>query len=144
MGVVAGIIGVIGCRERERAGGVAGEGQPGTREHPGTTTVTGASVANTTAIDRLVAARCEREAACKNIGPDKKHASMPACNQKLRVDMKDELNPKECPHGIDHKELNKCIEAIGKEDCNSPIDTISRIAACRTSDLCLKASAPSR
>ncbi|HVH44234.1 MAG TPA: DUF6184 family natural product biosynthesis lipoprotein, partial [Labilithrix sp.] len=115
-------------------------------ERSGTTTVTGANVglANNAAIDRIVASRCQREATCKNVGPDKKHVSQQACLQKLRTDMKDDLNANECPRGIDQKELNECLESIQKEDCNNPIDAIGRLAACRTSDLCLKTGAPNR
>jgi hypothetical protein len=114
---------------------------------PGKTTVTGAnvgSVSNDSAINRIVAARCAREAACKNVGPDKKYTSTDVCSQKLRADMRDDLNAKDCPHGIDQKELDECLTDIKKEDCNNPIDTISRLAACRTGDMCLKTGAPNR
>ena len=58
--------------------------------------------------------------------------------------MKDDLNAKDCPYGVDQKELNECLEAIRKEECNNPLDTISRLAACRTSDMCLKSSGANR
>ena len=96
------------------------------------------------AIDRIVAARCARESTCNNVGVDKRYASSQACSQKLKADMKDDLNVNECPRGIDQKELNECLESIQKEDCNNPIDAISRLAACRTSDLCLATGAPNR
>jgi hypothetical protein len=118
------------------------------QNEPGrTTTVTGAnvgSVANDSAIGRIVAARCERETRCNNVGADRKYASTDVCSQKIRTDMREDLNAKECPHGIDQKELEECLTDIRKEDCNNPIDTISRLAACRTSDMCLKTGAPNR
>jgi hypothetical protein len=105
------------------------------------TTITGANVGgtvgNTNAIERIVASRCAREQSCSNVGVDKKYANTPACTAKLRADMKDDLNAKDCPRGIDAKELNECLDEIRKESCNNPIDTINRLAACRTSDLCL-------
>lgn len=137
--VAVGLLAVLGC-DRDRGRGVTTR----TEEQTGTATVTGAQVANTAAIDRVVAARCERESSCRNIGPDKQHATPQACTDKLRADMKDDLNTRDCPAGIDQKELNECLEAIRKEDCNNPIDTIGRLAACRTSDLCLKTGAPNR
>lgn len=153
-----GILSVVGCNrdrertdldrpvERERTGVVRGENQPTIHDQSGTTTVTGANIglANNAAIDRIVAARCERESACKNIGVDKKHTNASACVQKLRADMKDDLNANECPRGIDQKELGECLESIRKEDCNNPIDSISRLAACRSGDMCLKTGAPNR
>ena len=51
---------------------------------------------------------------------------------------------RECPRGVDSKELDECLESIKTESCNNPIDTISRLAACRTSDLCLKSDTPNR
>jgi hypothetical protein len=140
--VAAAVVSVGACRDRnvdrdrertERTGERTGE------QSYGQTTVTGANVVtNTSAIERVVAARCAREATCKNVGPDKHYASDDACQQKLRSDMRDDLNMKDCPSGIDQKELNECLDSIRKEDCSNPIDAISRLAACRTSDLCLK------
>lgn len=113
----------------------------------GTTTITGAnvgSVSNHGAVDRIVAARCARETTCNNVGVDKHFQNAQACTQKLKADMKEDLSAEECPRGIDQKELDECLQAIRNEDCKNPIDTISRLGACRTSDLCLKTSAPNR
>lgn len=113
----------------------------------GTTTVTGAnigSVANQTAIEKIVAARCARETTCNNVGANKQYDSATACTSKIRSSMKDDLNAKDCPNGADQKELDECLESIRKEECNNPIDSISRLAACRTSDICLKTAAPNR
>jgi hypothetical protein len=120
--------------------------EPG-RTEPGKTTVTGAnvgSVNNESAIGRIVAARCEREMRCTNVGADKKYATPDACSQKIRTEMHDDLNAKDCPYGVDQKELEECLTDIRKEECNNPIDTISRVAACRTGDMCLKTGAPNR
>ncbi|HVJ88527.1 MAG TPA: DUF6184 family natural product biosynthesis lipoprotein [Labilithrix sp.] len=135
-----GLLAIAGCRdqratERERTGGPE---SPEKTEPAGKTVVTGANVINNqTAIERIVAARCSREATCKNFGPDKKFGTEQDCKQKLHSEMKDELKVDECPRGIDNKELGECLEAINKEECQSPLDTLGRIAACRTSDLCL-------
>lgn len=117
------------------------------RDRSGTTTVTGANVGavnNESAIARIVAARCARESACNNVGSDKRFTSAAVCSQKLKNDMRDDLNAKDCPRGIDQKELNECLVEIKNEDCNNPIDMIGRLAACRTSDLCLKTDLPNR
>jgi hypothetical protein len=138
--VGVGIVAIGACtrdreRERERPGAVTTE-EKGTT---GTTTVTGANVtSNQAAIEKIVAGRCAREETCKNVGVDKKYTNPQACTQKIKADMKDDLNPKECPRGVDEAQLNKCIDAIRKEDCNNPIDSLSRVVACRTGDLCVK------
>jgi hypothetical protein len=132
----AGLTIAAGCNNRrdERAN------EPRTTE-VGHTTTTGANVVTTSndvAVGRIVASRCAREAACNNVGVDKKYQNTAGCTAKIRSDMKDDLNAKDCPYGVDQKELDECLESIRKEDCNNPIDTISRLGACRTSDMCLK------
>lgn len=149
------VLGLFAC-QRDRNGNVTVD-RTGRVEQPaapldrandkgvGTTTVTGANVGvvqNNTAIERIVAARCEREATCNNVGSDKHYASRDVCTRDIRNDMRDDLNAKDCPAGIDQKELNECLQAIQKESCGNPLETISRLAACRTGDMCLKTGAP--
>jgi hypothetical protein len=113
----------------------------------GTTTVTGAdigAVQNQTAIARIVQARCERETSCNNVGGDKRFADRNACVSEIQKDMQDDLNAKDCPAGIDQKELNHCLDSIHKESCGNPLETINRLAACRTSEMCLRTRGPNR
>lgn len=119
--------------------------RPEVQDQSGTTTITGANLAtvsNGSAIDQIVGARCNRESACNNVGADKRFVSRDVCVQKLRADMKDDLNAQDCPGGIDSVELNECLQSIRTENCSNPIDTVSRLAACRTSDMCKKTNAP--
>lgn len=139
------LVAAAGCN-RDRTGTVTGSGDLD-RDRSGSTTVTGAnvgSVGNDSAIDRIVAARCAREAACNNVGADKHYSSREVCTRDIRADMRDDLSAKDCPRGIDQKELGECLEAIQKEDCNNPIDDVGRLIACRTSDLCLSTDMPNR
>jgi len=108
------------------------------KDKSGTTTVTGASItSNESAVNRIVAARCARELSCNNVGADKRFTSADVCTLKVKGDMKNDLNTTDCPRGVDAKELEECLESIRTESCNNPIETISRLAACRTSDMCL-------
>jgi hypothetical protein len=119
----------------------------GAGDRAGTTTVTGAdygSLSNELAIERIVAARCARETSCNNVGPDKHFVNHDLCARQLRSKIADDLKPSECPRGIDAAAIDKCMESIRTESCNNPIDTISRLAACRTSDMCLKADTKTR
>lgn len=153
------LVALAGCsRDRDRIDVDKREGRAGVnvdpkvetdrdRDRSGTTTVTGANVGavgNESAIDRIVAARCAREVACNNVGADKRFTSRDVCSQKVKGDMRDDLSAKDCPRGIDQKELNECLEEIKNENCNNPIDMIGRLAACRTSDLCLSSDMPNR
>lgn len=119
----------------------------GASDRAGTTTVTGADVrglSNELAVERIVAARCQREAACNNVGSDKHFTNHDTCARELRSKIGDDLKASECPRGIDTKELDECMESIRTESCNNPIDTISRLAACRTGDMCLKVDSKNR
>jgi hypothetical protein len=110
---------------------------------PGTSTVTGAnvpSISNETAISRITEARCGREAACGGIGKDKHYISRDVCTEGVHASTKNDLNSQACPGGIEQMQLDKCVATIKAESCNNPIDAIERLAACRISDLCLKAS----
>ncbi len=118
-------------------------GAPAPRDRIGVTTVTGADVGSLTndlAIERIVIARCARETACNNVGPDKHFVDHELCARQLHAKVGDDLRPAECPRGIDADALDKCMDAIRTESCNNPIETIQRLAACRTSDMCLKVS----
>jgi hypothetical protein len=118
---------------------------PSEQDRAGTTTLTGASwVANAAAIDRLVASRCAREVSCSNVGPDKHFVDGAVCTREVSKKVASDLKASECPNGIDGKELDECLDAIRNESCTNPIDTIGRLAACRTSELCLKIEAPHR
>lgn len=106
----------------------------------GETTTTGihiGAVNYQTASDRIVAARCDRELACKNVGDGKHFTTRDACTKEIGTKLKDDLRPAECPNGVDAKHLDDCLTAIHKEDCGNPIDAIGRISACNTSGLCL-------
>jgi recombination DNA repair RAD52 pathway protein len=87
-------------------------------------------------VKSITEARCMREEKCGNIGPGQDYASTSACQQKISADWRDELNAYDCPGGVVAKEFNECIEEIKNEDCSSPFDTLGRVVACRSSDLC--------
>lgn len=103
----------------------------------GTTPMTDkATVSNEVAILTMANARCTRETRCNNVGGSKRWASAEACRGDLVAKGRDELRASECPGGIVQKELKECLAEIQNEDCNNPLDTLGRLAACRSSDLC--------
>ncbi|WP_437589065.1 DUF6184 family natural product biosynthesis lipoprotein [Sorangium sp. So ce1000] len=133
--LVVGLISVSGmsllaaaCGGEKGSGGEAQSPGDGQREAP---------VPVGSAVDSIVAARCDREARCNNIGQDRDYSSKDACSSKIRTEWRDDLNFTECPGGIDAKELNECLEGIRNEECGNPFDTLGRVVACRSSDLCL-------
>ncbi|KYF92916.1 hypothetical protein BE17_12295 [Sorangium cellulosum] len=123
----AGPLLVAACDREERALGTT---------HPSDGPQVEPRMAVASAVDSIVAARCDREARCNNVGQGREYASKDACATRIRAEWRDELNFAECPGGIDSKELNECLQEIRNDDCNNPFDTLGRIVACRSSDLC--------
>jgi hypothetical protein len=85
---------------------------------------------------RIAAARCEREVRCNDVGTHRKYASRADCVAWMQAARRDDFDERECPRGIDKKQLNACISAIRDEACNGPLDNIERLTACRSNDIC--------
>jgi hypothetical protein len=98
-----------------------------------------ASTRDTAVVDRLSNARCDREAACENVGDGKKYASAQVCRDKMRGDIANDINSYQCPRGIDAAAVQQCLAAIGNEECGAhPIETITRMDKCRSGAMCMK------
>jgi hypothetical protein len=89
------------------------------------------------ALSRIVSARCDREERCNNVGTGKDYDTRTACTSKIEGKTESDLNTKDCDKGIDQTKLDACISKIHEEECGNPIDSISRIAACRTGEVCI-------
>jgi hypothetical protein len=87
-------------------------------------------------LNEIAGARCAREQTCGNIGTDEEYASLEACRAAITKEWAEEVNKYECPGGVVQKELNECLESIKREDCASPFDTLGRVVACRSGDIC--------
>jgi len=90
------------------------------------------------AVARIASARCEREVRCNHVGAQQKYPTRAECVMLMQDDKRDEINEKECPGGLDKKQLNACLMAIRDESCGNPLDAINRLVACRASSICLK------
>lgn len=100
--------------------------------------VASAQASDKAVVDRLATARCEREATCKNVGPDQKYVSRDVCMDQMRGSLANDLNAYNCPRGIDDVALDHCMTAIRNEECGHPIDSLTRVDKCRTGALCMK------
>jgi hypothetical protein len=90
------------------------------------------------AVTSLATERCEREARCNNIGAKEKYKTRADCIAELERDKRDDINSDVCRGGIRQKELRECLQSIRDESCGNPLDAITRLAACRTGNLCAK------
>lgn len=85
----------------------------------------------------IVAARCDREERCSNIGTGKDYESRDACASKLDGKTGSDLNTQDCSAGVNQPNLEECLAKIRAEDCGSPLDTLSRLSACRKGAICI-------
>jgi hypothetical protein len=141
-----GAFALAGCERRENRYESPSAGPAAPVDHPRTAdrdiwpkndeAVGGGPVELGNAVDRIVGARCEREMRCGNVGADKKFSSQGSCVADVKKDFSDDINAEDCPAGVDSKELNECLTEARNEDCANPFDTIGRVAACRTTDIC--------
>jgi hypothetical protein len=98
-----------------------------------------ASTHDAAVVDRLSNARCDREAACDNVGDGKKYASQQVCMDKMRGGIANDINSYQCPRGIDGTAVQECLAAIGNEECGAhPIEAITRMDKCRSGAMCMK------
>jgi hypothetical protein len=102
------------------------------------TGVTSPQTADSSVVEDLANARCDREQSCNNVGDGRHYASRDVCMNQVRGDLGNELNTHDCPRGIDQSKLDACKSAIKAEACDHPLDTLSRMDKCRTGALCLK------
>ncbi len=114
-----------------------GNAMPGTPEMQATVTPT-SSTADKAVVERLASARCDQEEGCKNVGPGAKFASRNVCMDQLRGTIGNSLNTYNCPKGLDIDAVDRCMAAIGGEQCSHPFDTLSRFEKCRTDLVCMR------
>jgi hypothetical protein len=91
------------------------------------------------ALTRLSAERCDREARCKNVGAKEKYRTRADCMAEMDRDKRDDLNSDVCTAGVRQKELNDCLQSIRDESCGNPLESLTRLNVCRASNLCAKA-----
>jgi hypothetical protein len=95
------------------------------------------SVSSASAVSSIVEARCDREARCENIGAKEKFKTWAECKKEIAAKSSDKIGAPECPGGIDQHELSECLTEIRNEGCGNPLDTLERVAACNSADLCI-------
>lgn len=95
------------------------------------------------ASEQIAESRCEREQQCGNIGNDRTYTTSQECFTRIQKDWRDDLNSRECPGGINQKELNDCLGQIRAEACENPFDTLARVTECTAAQICIEKPAGS-
>jgi hypothetical protein len=135
IGFALGLVAVSACSHNDRtATGPSAGNEPAMQ--PASRSVSAA--------ESIAEARCAREKRCENVGSDKKYSSYNDCMARIRDDWKGDLNARECRGGVNQSELNECLVAIRAEECNSPFDTLDRVAECTASQICIEDASDKR
>ena len=107
------------------------------QDRAGTTTLTSASwLPNDSAMERIALARCARESSCAAAAPTAQKVDPQSCMPEMKTRTWSSLRADVCPSGVRGNALEECIQAIQHKSCNSPLGTLSRLTACRASELC--------
>jgi Family of unknown function (DUF6184) len=80
-----------------------------------------------------------KDGVARVIGDGKKYASRSVCMEQLRGGIANDLNPYQCPGGIDGAAVEECLSAVVAEECGAhPVEAITRVEKCRNGAMCHK------
>ncbi len=105
---------------------------------PGVTNMQGPDV-ESTVVDELAKAGCDREQRCFESGPPgRRFATRDECMGNLRQMMANDLSTYDCAKGFSRSGLDHCTSTIFNEQCIHPLDTLSRKDDCRPWSICVQ------
>lgn len=87
-------------------------------------------------IDGLAAARCDREAACRNVGNGQKYESHARCVREVGAQTREAMQGTPCPAGIDRAQLGRCFAEVSRSFCDNLATEVSALDPCRPRALC--------
>jgi hypothetical protein len=111
---------IVGCDRDKPADSARTNPQPGVTQ---------------AAIERLANARCNKLAACGNIGQGREHPDKEHCLAEQRAKRADDFS--DCST-MQEVQLQKCEAEINAERCDDLADAIDRLATCRKGNLCVR------
>jgi hypothetical protein len=132
------LLGLVACEKKQaEQTQTTGATQPETTSAKPARTSPKAAMAdpNDAVIDRITAARCEREMVCNRVGSGKKWADDAACRSDLRPSTHEDLREAECKMVLTDR-VQSCIDAIRTENCDNVMEGTRHIEACRKDKLC--------
>ncbi len=69
------------------------------------------------AVMRVTSARCDRQAACNNVGTNRAFADRDSCANEIGHDVVAVLTSEQCPSGVDADLLAACVSDLQSEPC---------------------------
>lgn len=86
---------------------------------------------------RVTMGRCDRQAACNNIGTNRRFGDRDACANEIGHDVVATLSSEECPSGVDAEKLSTCLSDLQSEPCLDRATSAEGPASCGRERLCV-------
>jgi hypothetical protein len=96
-----------------------------------------APVSAASALMRVTTARCERHAACNNVGTNRLFADRHACANEIGHHVVSVLSSEDCPSGVDESKLATCVSEIESEPCSDNTTSTGGPPSCGRERLCV-------
>jgi hypothetical protein len=116
-----------------------GQAQASEAEHArGDHAARGGGPAMRAAMRSYAEARCDREARCHHLGVGQRYRDRAVCladeanNRSQNWEAADECRA----HSVNQARLAECLNAVRTDDCNDPVDALSRLSACSPGEVC--------
>ena len=99
-----------------------------------------ATVDAASAVMRVTMGRCDRQAACNNVGTNRRFGDRDACANEIGHDVVATLSSEECPSGVDADKLSTCLSDLQSEPCLDRATSAEGPASCGRERLCVPTS----
>ena len=109
---------------------------PAANASPSATSVNTATPAASAAL-RIATARCDREAACDNVGTGRSFGDRDECVSQIGHDVVTNLSSEECPSGVAANSLATCIADVGSAPCGEEEEGVVP-SSCSRERVCLR------
>jgi hypothetical protein len=94
-------------------------------------------VETSSAVKRVTTTRCDREAACNNVGTGKPYGDRDACVNEIGHYVVAALPAEACPAGADADALSICVRDVEAEPCaEGGVAAVDRLSSCSRERLC--------
>jgi hypothetical protein len=125
--------------------------RPASLDAPGTTATTSAALTTSSvtpktkanpktstasAVMRVSTERCDRAAACKQVGMGRVFGDRDECVNAVGHEVVTALSDEECPSGVDAEHLATCLSEVQASACDAPESVAHLLPSCTPDRLC--------
>ncbi|MDF2695821.1 MAG: hypothetical protein K0S65_4204 [Labilithrix sp.] len=89
-------------------------------------------------LGRAAQALCDREASCDRVGRGKTWASLAACTNGVRPNLREDFSGTSCAKGFDPTIVATCLSAIRLAACDVHIEGLGSVNECQPNEMCAR------